>query len=101
MGDLSTAHRLEVDRLEAAHRLRIAELERSFAELKATLENQLQLARRQAQDRDNDLKNLVEKYERLEAYFKDPSKWVEHDPKACCSIFEAVRPAKESAVKIF
>lgn len=90
-----------MERLEAAHRLRIAELERTFAELRASLEKQLQLLRRELEDRDNDLKNLLEKYNRLEVHFKDPSKWVEHDPRACSSIFEAVKPAKESAVKIF
>ena len=47
------------------------------------------------------MKNLLEKYTRLDAHFKDPSKWVEFDPRGCSSIFEAVKKTKESAVKIY
>lgn len=61
----------------------------------------MKLARRKADDSDQQLQSLLEKYERLEAHFKDPSKWVEHDPRACSSIFEAVRKTKESAVQIY
>lgn len=90
-----------MDRLEAAYRLRIAELERTFAELKASFENQLKLARETLRDKESELAGLLEKFTRLDAHFKDPSKWVEFDPRGCSSIFEAVKKTKESAVKIY
>jgi hypothetical protein len=69
--------------------------------LKSSLENQLKLARSKFQDKEQELFDLIDKYNRLDAHFKDPSKWVEFDPRGCSTIFEAVKKTKESAVKIY
>lgn len=101
LGELSEAHRAEVTRIEAAYRLRVSEQERTFAELKTSLENQLRLIQRKLEDKESELLGLLEKYTRLDAHFKDPSKWVEFEPRGCSSIFESVKKTKESAVKIY